>query len=646
MLCVSKAWPKPQQPTRAPRHALPRALERDRAGSGTSPNVITDATATAQHRSGRHRRHAAVLEKTPSSIGSATRSAEGFETASAAEERGRYRARIHNRPANRRPWFRKLAALALIAYIGTISGVVLGSAANVATSLRLEVSTHSDRGSAVPLNGATLSGSAYIFVDADGAAVKRVMLTLDPGTAKARQVIDRHAPFDFGGTLPDGSAKPLDVSTLGVGNHEMRAAVRFATGRTRSISAAFTVLPALPNTTTGMPTLSMTTPPSSIAPTPSTASSPSATSVPTAPPSTPTTSPTPPGTTTSLPAASLAASGPLVIDGKNGTVIEGVRIRSDSGECIVIRSSQNITIRNSDIGPCNKNAIKIQGSGAVTIVDNYIHTERRPAGCCDTNDGIFASGAGGVLIQGNVIAFNETNIELQSASDVKVIGNYLLNPLGPFPRGQQVQSWNNSSNITVEDNYMVSSTDTGTHPFPADQEDAINFGFTDGITARGNFVVGGDSPTGCGLITDQAANNARFLSNTLVRTGQCGIGIASGTNVVADSNRIFNNSAVPGGGNTALYVWSQYSQACGPVQVTNNIIYGVKPDGTPSSYWNGGGCGSVTYTGNTVSQQAYSQLSPDSQKLPRPAIPPKPHSCVAPAPYVTQTGWQSCVRAG
>jgi hypothetical protein len=82
------------------------------------------------------------------------------------------------------------------------------------------------------------------------------------------------------------------------------------------------------------------------------------------------------------------------------------------------------------------------------------------------------------------------------------------------------------------------------------------------------------------------------------------------------------------------------------VQVTNNIIYGVKPDGTPSSYWNGGGCGSVTYTGNTVSHQAYSLLSPDSQKLPRPAIPPKPHSCVAPAPYVTQTGWPSCVRAG
>jgi len=100
------------------------------------------------------------------------------------------------------------------------------------------------------------------------------------------------------------------------------------------------------------------------------------------------------------------------------------------------------------------------------------------------------------LIQGNVVAFNESNIELQSAADVKVIGNYLLNPLGPFPRGQQVQSWNNSRNITVEDNYTVATTDTSKYPFAADQEDAINLGFTDGITVRNNYVAGGDSPSG------------------------------------------------------------------------------------------------------------------------------------------------------
>jgi hypothetical protein len=240
------------------------------------------------------------------------------------------------------------------------------------------------------------------------------------------------------------------------------------------------------------------------------------------------------------------------------------------------------------------------------------------------------------------VAYNETNIELQSSSDVKVIGNYLLNPLGPFPRGQQLQSWNNSRNITVEDNYTVASTDTSKYPFAADQEDAINFGFTDGITARNNYVVGGDSPSGCGIITDQAANNAKFVNNTLIRTGQCGIGLASGSNLLVDGNKIFNNTAIPGGGNTALYVWSQYSQSCGPVQITNNIVYGVKLTGSISSYWNGGGCGNVTYTGNIGGQEAFNLLTPEAQKLPPPAAPPKPSSCLAPAPFVTQTNVTRC----
>jgi hypothetical protein len=250
------------------------------------------------------------------------------------------------------------------------------------------------------------------------------------------------------------------------------------------------------------------------------------------------------------------------------------------------------------------------------------------------------------LIQGNTVAFNETNIELSSATKTTIIGNHLLNPLGPFPRGQQVQSWGNGRDVTVEDNYMFSTTDTSQYPFAADQEDAVNFGFTDGITVRNNYIVGGDSPSGCGLIADQAANNARFLNNVLVRTGQCGIGLASGTNLVVDGNKIFNNTAVPAsGGNTALYVWSQYQQPCGPIQVTNNIAYGVKPSGSVSSYWNGGGCGNVTYTGNIGGQEAFNLLSPEAQKLPRPATPPKPYSCVAPAPYVTQTAMAPCASS-
>ncbi len=38
------------------------------------------------------------------------------------------------------------------------------------------------------------------------------------------------------------------------------------------------------------------------------------------------------------------------------------------------------------------------------------------------------------------------------------------------------------------------------------QEDSINFMFGSDLTARKNYVTGGHSPSGCGIIADEAAN--------------------------------------------------------------------------------------------------------------------------------------------
>ncbi len=92
------------------------------------------------------------------------------------------------------------------------------------------------------------------------------------------------------------------------------------------------------------------------------------------------------------------------------------------------------------------------------------------------------------------------------------------------------------------------------------------------------------------------ANGAQFVNNILLDTGQCGIGIADGTNQVVDSNRVLNRTPVQGGGNTAIYVWKQYSSACGPVTVLNNIATETNTSGAQSGFWNGGGCEPVTLT--------------------------------------------------
>ena len=349
--------------------------------------------------------------------------------------------------------------------------------------------------------------------------------------------------------------------------------------------------------------------------------------------------------------AAQTPSGPVNISGQNGTVIDNLHITNPNGDCLTITNSTNITVRRSEIGPCGGNGINISGGGTINIYDSYIHPETPlSTSCCDTHDGILVMGTSGLTIQGNVIAYGETNIEANNVNNVSVIGNLLLNPINSDPsqpafnqnRGQNFQVYYGSSNVTVQNNYALSSMDTAKYVFPENQEDSINFGVTTGIIASGNYVTGGHSNSGCGIIADDSANNAQFRSNVLVNTGQCGISIADGTNQVVDGNKILDATPVAGGGNTAISVWKQYGSPCGPVQVSNNIASAVDTSGNPNSYFDGGGCDPVTVTNNVFDAAAATLLQPVSTNLPPPPIPPQPFACLVVSPYTNNTSLPSC----
>jgi hypothetical protein len=355
----------------------------------------------------------------------------------------------------------------------------------------------------------------------------------------------------------------------------------------------------------------------------------------------------------SVTATSLGTSGPITINGQSGTVIENLHITNPNGDCVTITGSTNITIRRSEIGPCGGNGVNVSGGNTIGIFDSYIHPGKPLAtGCCDTHDGVFADGTSNLSLQGNVIAYGESNIELTNLATATVTGNFLLNPINSDPsqppdgqsRGHNFQAWGNSSNVAVKNNYMLSSKDTTKYLFAENQEDSINFGLTNGIIASSNYITGGHSPSGCGLVIDTGANSAQLLSNTLLDTGQCGIGIADGTNQLVDGNKILNRDPVNGGGNTALYVWKAVASdpSCGPVKVSNNIASGIASDGSANSFWNGGGCDPVTMTNDTFDQAAQQLLEPPAQKMPPPAIPPLPKDCVVVSPFTTNTSLSPC----
>jgi hypothetical protein len=348
---------------------------------------------------------------------------------------------------------------------------------------------------------------------------------------------------------------------------------------------------------------------------------------------------------TSLAFAEHASSGPIVLEGKADVVIKGLHITSTSGDCIRITNSTNITIENSEIGPCAGNAVNISGGSGISVFDSYIHPETLSHGCCDHNDGVLAAGTSDLKIQGNVIAYSESNIEVQTGDTVTVVGNLLLNPRGPeIARGNNFQCWNNCTNIVVENNYALSKR-TSNYKYPEATQDSISFGMTDHAVVRNNFISGGHSATGCGLIADYRANNTEFEDNVLVNTGQCGIGIADGKNHIVSGNVIRNSNPVAGAGNQGLYVWQSYGAdgECRLVTVSDNVAFELKPDGTVSGYWKGPGCNPTTLSGNTFGKAAM-PVPLTARESVAPVIPPQPKNCVAASPYSTQTGWPACTR--
>jgi len=138
------------------------------------------------------------------------------------------------------------------------------------------------------------------------------------------------------------------------------------------------------------------------------------------------------------PAPTLTPSGPVTIKGQDGGVITGLKITSTTGDCVTIDSTYGFTLRASEIGPCAGNAVVVTGGGQITIEDSYIHPEHPPTQCCDTGDGIYATGTTSLSILGNVIAYGEANIEVQQTTGVTVTGPALTSQMRAVPTSTAV----------------------------------------------------------------------------------------------------------------------------------------------------------------------------------------------------------------
>jgi len=204
-----------------------------------------------------------------------------------------------------------------------------------------------------------------------------------------------------------------------------------------------------------------------------------------------------------------------------------------------------------------------------------------------TTIGIQMANCSNVVIDSNYIANVSTGVYAQACplGNLKVNANYILNVMGPFPRGQAVQfntvngpgnriTYNRCENIAGKSN----------------PEDVINVyksngTATDPITIGWNWVRGGGpSTTGAGItVGDQGGSNQSVLNNYVINSGAMGIQVAGGSNIKVQSNEIFSD----------VFPWSHVGLGYGNysglpstnISIGWNMIHWLS--GSPVDQWKG-----------------------------------------------------------
>ncbi|MGH7357551.1 MAG: purple acid phosphatase family protein, partial [Candidatus Rokuibacteriota bacterium] len=112
---------------------------------------------------------------------------------------------------------------------------------SVGAEYELRLSTRPDRGDAVPLEGASVSGHIYVFV-APPTEIVRVRFYVDnPNMVGPPRQTENAAPWDLAGTASGGAAHPFDTNGLASGAHTLTVVVDRVGAGSEIVHATFTV---------------------------------------------------------------------------------------------------------------------------------------------------------------------------------------------------------------------------------------------------------------------------------------------------------------------------------------------------------------------------------------------------------------------
>lgn len=243
-----------------------------------------------------------------------------------------------------------------------------------------------------------------------------------------------------------------------------------------------------------------------------------------------------------------------------------------------------------------------------------------------------------VRIEGCRIENVVSGVFAAECRQVQFVGNFARNMKGPFPRGQMIQldKASGPGNL-IQGNYAIN--DKGLS-FP---EDVINVYQSMGeekspILVEDNYLVGdlkegseGKSKTGSGImLADDGGAWQVCRRNVILSAGQCGIGVAGGTNIRVEDN--FIQGLKSNVSNVGLYIWNQSRKPSSHVTILRNRVQWTTAKGEEDSWWDGGGITEVVQKDNTFADASIAtSIPPPHSKAPMP-----PHPFTTPGPDGTK----------
>lgn len=268
-------------------------------------------------------------------------------------------------------------------------------------------------------------------------------------------------------------------------------------------------------------------------------------------------------------------SGPVIA--VSGQTISGLHVTNPNGPCITVHTASNVTIADNLIGPCGPDT---QGVGIDVYASDHLLVLHNAFS--DVASGMYVVDA--------------------AAGNITFDHNLAQKVRGPFPRGQMVQL-NNVSGAGVRITCNVSDQaiggylrDDGGYLGP---EDHINLYMSNGdpaspIEVAYNKLRGGGSHTGGGTVLgDSAGSNESSHDNIIISTGQYGGGIAGGSGMRLENNRIYGAQS-PWATGAGVEIEAFGGVSCtGPVVQGNRVNY-TDASGALNGYWSDGNCSGIS----------------------------------------------------